>query len=66
VHPNTVRYRLEQAGALLGRDLTDPDSQFELQLLARFLGQRAQVPAPRAADSRTASDRATPAASPSP
>lgn len=39
VHPNTVRYRLEQAGELLGRDLLDPETQFELQLLARLLGR---------------------------
>ncbi len=37
VHPNTVRYRLEQVGELVGRDLLDPETQFELQLLLRLL-----------------------------
>lgn len=37
VHPNTVRYRLEQIGGLVGRDLLDPETQFELQLLLRLL-----------------------------
>jgi DNA-binding PucR family transcriptional regulator len=44
VHPNTVRYRLEQAGALLGRDLSDPEAQFELQLLLRLLGREGKLP----------------------
>ena len=44
VHPNTVRYRLEQAGALLGRELTDPEAQFELQLLLRLLGRERNQP----------------------
>jgi len=43
VHPNTVRYRLEQIGALLDRDLTDPETQFELQLLLRLLGPEARA-----------------------
>lgn len=41
VHPNTIRYRLEQIGEILGRDLTDPETQFELQLLVRLLGASA-------------------------
>jgi len=43
VHPNTVRYRLEQIGALLERDLTDPETQFELQLLVRLLAPEARA-----------------------
>jgi len=43
VHPNTVRYRLEQIGALLDRDLTDPETQFELQLLVRLLAPEARA-----------------------
>ncbi len=51
VHPNTVRYRLEQIGALLGRDLTDPETQFELQLLLRLLGRApSESRSPLAAD----------------
>jgi len=37
VHPNTLRYRLERASDLLGRDLTTPGIRFELQLAAQLL-----------------------------
>ncbi|MDP9017604.1 MAG: PucR family transcriptional regulator ligand-binding domain-containing protein, partial [Candidatus Eremiobacteraeota bacterium] len=32
IHPNTLRYRLDRATEALGLDLSDPDSQFRLQL----------------------------------
>lgn len=55
LHPNTVRYRLEQIAALLARDLEDPETRFELQLLAKVSGsphpvQRGEGTAPPAND----------------
>lgn len=40
VHPQTVRYRMNQLRELLGEDLDDPDGRFELELAlrARALG----------------------------
>lgn len=40
VHPQTVRYRMNQLRELLGDDLEDPDARFELELAlrARALG----------------------------
>jgi hypothetical protein len=32
-----LKYRLARAGELLGKDLTDPDVRFNLQLAARAL-----------------------------
>jgi PucR family transcriptional regulator, purine catabolism regulatory protein len=37
IHPNTLRYRLERASEVLRLDLSDPDVQFRLQLVARLL-----------------------------
>jgi PucR C-terminal helix-turn-helix domain len=35
VHPQTVRYRVDQLRALFGADLEDPDARFELELVLR-------------------------------
>jgi purine catabolism regulator len=37
IHPNTLRYRLERAGDLLGFDLTTPEFRFQLQLAAQLM-----------------------------
>jgi DNA-binding PucR family transcriptional regulator len=41
VHPQTVRYRLNQLRALFGDDLDDPDARFELMVVTRARGLRA-------------------------
>ena len=38
LHPQTVRYRLRQLRELLGEDLDDPESRFELELALRAAG----------------------------
>lgn len=35
IHRSTLKYRLRRAGELLGKDLTDPDVRFHLELAAR-------------------------------
>jgi DNA-binding PucR family transcriptional regulator len=35
VHRNTLKYRLDRIGEISGRDLTDPDTRFNLQLATR-------------------------------
>ena len=50
VHPQTVRYRLNQLRELFG-DLDDPDARFELLLVTRARGLAPRVVAPM---SRTA------------
>lgn len=37
IHRSTLKYRLARAGELLGKDLTDPEVRFNLQLAARTL-----------------------------
>ena len=44
VHPQTVSYRLKRLRELLGDDLDDPTSRFELLLVLAFRG-RTQSPA---------------------
>ena len=46
VHPQTVRYRLNQLRDAFGGALDDPDARFELALALRVRGDR-QEPAPR-------------------
>jgi hypothetical protein len=40
VHPQTVRYRLNQLRALFGEDLDDPEARFELLVVTRARGLR--------------------------
>ncbi|MEO8688642.1 MAG: helix-turn-helix domain-containing protein [Solirubrobacteraceae bacterium] len=40
VHPQTVRYRLNQLRTLFGDDLDDPDARFELMIVTRARGLR--------------------------
>ena len=38
VHPNTVRYRLERAAKILGRDLGTTDDRFQVYLALKIAG----------------------------
>jgi DNA-binding PucR family transcriptional regulator len=40
VHPQTVRYRLNQLRGLFGDDLDDPEARFELLVVTRARGLR--------------------------
>ena len=42
VHPQTVRYRLNQLRELFGDDLDDPDARFELLVVTRARGLRGE------------------------
>ena len=42
VHPQTVRYRLNQLRNLFGDDLDDPDARFELMVVTRARGLRGE------------------------
>jgi hypothetical protein len=42
VHPQTVRYRLNQLRSLFGEDLDDPDARFELMVVTRARTPRGQ------------------------
>jgi hypothetical protein len=43
VHPQTVRYRLNQLRELFGDDLDDPDARFELMVVTRARGLRGRT-----------------------